>query len=227
MYGLRIKLSTSRLQKIFSLCIFYLENAVLSYANKIHVAFVAMEAIFSQHFIVFLLDFVFCQISMSCYTLEFKWPQLSRMYLRSVRPDLARYWAPSSKLVRNGLAGDIGQLRHAGKYVLKLITRFKWPYHYLSDNFVKHKRQSTSQSVRSRDSVIWNFQHSILPNIDPCLGGTRLWWCTFSPSVISERGDLHNLESSLVLEFAQMPFSAITRPLTTFQKINWVSLVPK
>ena len=31
-------------------------------------------------------------------------------------------------------------------------------------------------------------------------------------SGISERGDLHNLESSLVLEFAQMPFSAITRP---------------
>ena len=56
--------STSRLQKIFSLCIFYLENAVLSYANKIHVAFVAMEAIFSPHFIVFLLDFVFFQISM-------------------------------------------------------------------------------------------------------------------------------------------------------------------
>lgn len=45
----------SRLQK-YSVCIFYLENALLSYANKIHVAFVATEAIFPQHFIVFLLS---------------------------------------------------------------------------------------------------------------------------------------------------------------------------
>ena len=75
----------SRLQK-YSVCIFYLENAVLSYANKIHVAFVTTEAIFPQHFIVFLLSNISILLLLQC---EFKSPQLSPdPYL--LRPDLRR-----------------------------------------------------------------------------------------------------------------------------------------
>ena len=40
-------------ENIPGLCIFYLENAVLSYANKIHVAFVATEAIFSLNILLY------------------------------------------------------------------------------------------------------------------------------------------------------------------------------